>query len=70
MWSIGPTLSQTVFALDLGGLEPAHAGMNPSAGGPAMQDNGKYVTIYQRKPADTWRMARDIWNSSNPPPKM
>ena len=44
--------------------------LNPSAGGPAMQDNGKYVTIYQRKPADTWRMARDIWNSSNPPPGM
>jgi hypothetical protein len=23
-----------------------------------MQDIGKYVTIYQRKPGDSWRMAR------------
>jgi uncharacterized protein (TIGR02246 family) len=44
--------------------------LNPGPGGPAMQDNGKYITIYQRKPGDTWRMARDIWNSSNPPPQM
>jgi uncharacterized protein (TIGR02246 family) len=42
--------------------------LNPKAGGPPMQDMGKYITLYQRKPGDTWRMARDIWNSSNPPP--
>jgi ketosteroid isomerase-like protein len=35
-----------------------------------MQDAGKYITLYQRKSADTWRIARDIWNSSNPPPGM
>ena len=35
-----------------------------------MQDIGKYLTIYQRKPGDSWRMARDIWNSNNPPPSM
>ena len=44
--------------------------LNPKAGGPTMQDIGKYITIYQWKPGDTWRIARDIWNSSNPPPGM
>lgn len=44
--------------------------LNPKAGGPTMQDIGKYITIYQRKPGDRWRIARDIWNSSNPPPGM
>lgn len=44
--------------------------LNSKAGGPPMQDVGKYITVYQRKPGDRWRMARDIWNSSNPPPGM
>ena len=44
--------------------------LNPKAGGPTMQDIGKYITIYQRKSGDTWRIARDIWNSSNLPPGM
>ena len=44
--------------------------LDPKAGGPRMQDIGKYITVYQRKAGDTWRMARDIWNSSNPPPGM
>ena len=44
--------------------------LDPKAGGPGMQDIGKYITVYQRKAGDTWRMARDIWNSSNPPPGM
>jgi uncharacterized protein (TIGR02246 family) len=44
--------------------------LHPKAGGPPMQDSGKYITVYQRKPGDTWRMARDIWNSSSPPPGM
>jgi len=44
--------------------------LTPKAGGPPMQDIGKYVTVYQRKRGDTWRMARDIWNSNNPPPGM
>jgi len=41
-------------------------GMNAVAGGPAMHDSGKYITIYQKSPMGTWRMARDIWNSNNP----
>ena len=44
--------------------------LTSKAGGPSMQDIGKYITIYQRKPGHAWRMARDIWNSSNPPPGM
>jgi uncharacterized protein (TIGR02246 family) len=41
--------------------------LTPKAGGPSVYDHGKYITIYQRKPGDDWRMARDIWNSNNPP---
>ena len=41
-------------------------GLTSKAGGPQMQDVGKYITVYQRR-GDTWRMARDIWNSNNPP---
>jgi ketosteroid isomerase-like protein len=44
--------------------------LNSKAGGLPMQDSGKYITVYQRKPGGTWRMARDIWNSCNPPPGM
>ena len=40
----------------------------PKPAGPAMQDAGKYITIYQKTSAGAWRMARDIWNSSNPLP--
>jgi uncharacterized protein (TIGR02246 family) len=42
--------------------------LNPKSGGQSLQDAGKYITIYQRKSGDGWQMARDIWNSSNPPP--
>jgi uncharacterized protein (TIGR02246 family) len=45
-------------------------GLTAKAGGPAMQEIGKYLTVYQRKPGNTWRMARDIWNSNSPPPTM
>jgi uncharacterized protein (TIGR02246 family) len=44
--------------------------MEPIAGGPAIEDTGKYITVYQKNPDDTWRMARDIWNSSRPLPEM
>jgi len=42
--------------------------LNPKPEGPTMQDAGKYITIYRKHPGAGWRMARDIWNSSNPPP--
>ena len=41
--------------------------LTPKAGGEPMQDIGKYLTVYQRQPSDVWGMARDIWNSNNPP---
>ena len=44
--------------------------LSQSAGGPPMRDAGKYITIYERQSDENWRMARDIWNSSNPPPPM
>jgi uncharacterized protein (TIGR02246 family) len=44
--------------------------LSPKAGGPPMRDIGKYITIYRRQAEDTWWMARDIWNSNNPPPSM
>ena len=42
--------------------------LHPKSGGPPMQDMGKHITIYQRKSGVGWRIARDIWNTSNPPP--
>ena len=42
--------------------------LSPKSGGPPMQDEGKYITIYERKSGESWRMARDIWNSNNSPP--
>lgn len=44
--------------------------LNPSAGGPSMQDSGKYITIYRRSAGNRWQMARDIWNSNNSAPGM
>ena len=40
------------------------------AGGSAIQDTGKYITIYQKQPDGAWFIARDIWNSSIPLPGM
>lgn len=42
--------------------------LDPKAGGPLLKDSGKYITLYRRDQKGTWRMARDIWNSSNPLP--
>jgi uncharacterized protein (TIGR02246 family) len=35
--------------------------------GNVIPDVGKYITIWQRQPNGAWAMARDIWNSDNPP---
>lgn len=32
-----------------------------------MQDIDKFITICKRQPNGVWGMARDIWNSNNPP---
>ena len=42
--------------------------LTPKAGGEPIRDVGKYITIYQRQADEPWVMARDIWNSNNPPP--
>jgi uncharacterized protein (TIGR02246 family) len=41
--------------------------LTPKTGGEPIQDIGKYITIYERQPSRAWGMARDIWNSNNPP---
>ena len=53
------------WAIERGGYT---IGLTPKPGGPFMQDNGKYITIYEKSPNDGWKMARDIWNSDMPPP--
>jgi ketosteroid isomerase-like protein len=40
----------------------------PRAGGEAMDDIGKYITVYQRQADGSWKIARDIWNSDRPLP--
>jgi uncharacterized protein (TIGR02246 family) len=42
--------------------------LTPRSGGGSMDDNGKYITIYQRQPDSGWKIARDIWNSDRPLP--
>lgn len=36
----------------------------PTSGGPDVQDTGKFIIIYQRQRDGSWKVARDIWNSS------
>jgi len=43
--------------------------LTPSGGGPAMDDIGKYITIYEREADSAWKITRDIWNSDLPMPK-
>lgn len=38
----------------------------PSAGGPAVTDQGKYLVILERQPDGSWRVARDMDNSDRP----
>lgn len=42
--------------------------VTPVAGGAAATDTFKGFHIYHRDAAGTWKLARDIWNSSNPLP--
>ena len=44
--------------------------LTPVAGGEPISDSMKCVHIYQRQPDGSWKIARDIWNSDNPPPEM
>lgn len=38
----------------------------PRAGGPAIEDNGKYLVILRRQPDGSWKVARDMDNSDRP----
>jgi uncharacterized protein (TIGR02246 family) len=43
--------------------------LTPKAGGEAIRDLGKYITLYRRDSGGaTWRIARDIWNTDAAPP--
>jgi ketosteroid isomerase-like protein len=44
--------------------------LTPDAEGQAIQDVGKYITVYQRLSSGGWAVARDIWNSDQPLPGM
>ena len=40
--------------------------LTPKAGGEAMDESGKYITVYERRSDGSWKIARDIWNSDQP----
>lgn len=41
----------------------------PKAGGESMEVTGKYLAIFSRQPDGSWRLARLVWNTDNPPPQ-
>ena len=50
-----------------------HAGtyewtLSPTAGGANVIDRGNYMQVWQRQPGGQWRFAREVYNSSLPPP--
>jgi len=40
----------------------------PKAGGDAVEDNTKNLTIFRRQPDGSWKLHRSIFNSDNPVP--
>ncbi len=44
------------------GLEPAAGGGDPAV------DRGHYMQVWRRRPDGRWQFAREIWNSTAPPP--
>ena len=42
--------------------------LTPVDGGEALSETLKGIHIYQRQEDGSWKIARDIWNSDNPPP--
>lgn len=52
------------WAVELGTFEWA---LQPVAGGAAVVDRGNYMQVWQRQGDDTWRFAREVYNSSIPP---
>lgn len=41
--------------------------LDPVSGGPSIMDKEKYLAVSQREAGGSWLLARDIWNSSEPP---
>ena len=54
------------LAVEIGG----YTGTMTPTGGKAMQDRGRYINIWKRQPDGSWKIWRDIVNSSRPMPKM
>ena len=43
-------------------------GLEPAARGGPIIDRGNYMQVWTSQPAGEWKFAREIWNSSVPPP--
>ena len=43
--------------------------MSPRAGGPRIEDHGKYLVILERQGDGSWKVARDMDNSNQPLPQ-
>ena len=66
-----PTVNEVRVAGDLAFERGGYTiSLDPKAGGPPIQDVGKYIMVYQRESGGTWRIACDIWNSDSPLPGM
>jgi len=53
------------WAVEVGAYEWA---LKPVAGGEPVIDRGHYMQVWKSQPGGRWRFAREIWNSSGPPP--
>jgi ketosteroid isomerase-like protein len=53
------------WAVELGTYE---WGLKALAGGDPVIDRGNYMQVWKQQPDGQWRFAREIWNSSVPPP--
>ena len=42
--------------------------LTPVAGGAPVEDRGNFVALWQRQSDGSWKLARDIWNSTRPLP--
>ena len=52
------------WAVELGTFEWA---LQPAAGGPAVVDRGNYMQVWKEHGDKTWRVAREVYNSSVAP---
>jgi ketosteroid isomerase-like protein len=41
----------------------------PAGGGTPITDRGSYMQVWHHEPDDQWLFSREVWNSSEPPPK-